>query len=258
MEKFQYSRTEFLTIRNTWCMASGIIGGVKVTVPCITSRTQLGNAAQEYEREAYKEVKTAAPLATSSTAAQMTSSFRDVENNIHANFSQQRRGLLSDISSESAQALEAQWHPLIHEATAEMVRRDTRKEEVLSQLRSELQDYHHHAEGQSEEFPQSQAELRHNLERSNAEGVQVRNLEKTRTANASIAPEVVRLKARNAQLSTRGSTMRIQETCGCITSRNREWPEGHSQSTTMFVRVPRYDCRDAKFHETSCFTKPVE
>ena len=45
---------------------------------------------------------------------------------------------MSEIASESAQALEAQRHTLIQEATAEMLWRDTRQEEVLLQLRSEL------------------------------------------------------------------------------------------------------------------------
>ena len=39
-------------------------------------------------------------------------------------FSQQQRGLLSEIR---AQALEAQRHALINDATAEMMRRDTLK-----------------------------------------------------------------------------------------------------------------------------------
>ena len=48
---------------------------------------------------------------------------------------------------------------------------------------------------------------------SNAEGVQVRNLcEETTTANASFAPEVARLPAREAQLPTRVSKLRNQET----------------------------------------------
>ena len=86
---------------------------------------------------------------------------------------------MSEITSESAPALEAQCHSLIHEGTAEMMRRDTRPVK-----RSELRHYHH-AEGQSEEFPQSQRRLRQNLERSNSEGVQERNpSEETRTANA--------------------------------------------------------------------------
>ena len=98
-------------------------------------------------------------------------------------------------------------------ATAEMMRRDTYQEEVLSQLRSELQLYNRHAEGPPDEFQQSQAQVRHTLERSNTEGVRLRNLcEETRTANASIAPEVTRLQAREVQLPTRVSTMRSQET----------------------------------------------
>ena len=42
---------------------------------------------------------------------------------------------------------------LAHQATAEMMRRD--QEEVVSQIRSEFQFYHH-VESQSEEFQQSQ------------------------------------------------------------------------------------------------------
>ena len=38
MEELQYFRKEFLAIRHTWCMTWGIVGGIKVTVPCITSK----------------------------------------------------------------------------------------------------------------------------------------------------------------------------------------------------------------------------
>ena len=44
----------------------------------------------------------------------------------------------SEIASESAQALEAQRYSLAHEAWVEMTRRDTRQEQVLSHLWSEL------------------------------------------------------------------------------------------------------------------------
>ena len=69
----------------------------------------------------------------------MTTRFRDIENDAVANFSQEQRGLLPEITSESAQALEAQRHSLVQGATAERVRRDTHQEELLSQLRSEIQ-----------------------------------------------------------------------------------------------------------------------
>ena len=72
---------------------------------------------------ASEEVKSAA-LATNCTAAQMTSRFRDIEHNVEANFSQQQRGSLSEITFESAQALEAQRLSLVREATAEMMRRE--------------------------------------------------------------------------------------------------------------------------------------
>ena len=130
---------------------------------------------QEHERVVHEEVHTAAALATTRTAAQRTSRFRDIECNAEASFNQQQRGWIiycPIITAESAQGLEAQRHSLIREATAEMMRRDTRQEEVLSQFVSDLQYYHHHAEGQSEELQQFQAELGQKLQRSNAAGVQ--------------------------------------------------------------------------------------
>ena len=111
------------------------------------------------------------------------------------------------MTSESAQALEAQRHSLLQESTAEMMVRDDHIADVLSQIRSELQHYHFHAEGQ-----QTHAELRQYLERSNADGAHLTNLnEETRTANRSIAPEVTRLQAREASLSTIVSTKRNQQ-----------------------------------------------
>ena len=91
------------------------------------------------------------------------------------------------------------------------MRRDTHDLEVVIQARSELEHYHRHAECQSDEFQQSQAELRQNLERSNAEGAQLRNLcEETRTANARFARAVGRPQTRKARLSTRVSAMQSQ------------------------------------------------
>ena len=49
------------------------------------------------------------------------------------NFSHPQRGLLSEITSESAQALEAQRHSLVQEAAAETLRSDTRNQESVSQ-----------------------------------------------------------------------------------------------------------------------------
>ena len=90
---------------------------------------QFENAAQENQRVAREGVQNAAVLSTSRTAAQMTSMFRVIENNAEANFSQQQRGLLSEVTSESAQALKAHRHTQIYGATAEMMRRDTRAED---------------------------------------------------------------------------------------------------------------------------------
>ena len=71
---------------------------------------QLENADQEHQRIAYEEVETAAALASSRTAVQMTPRFKDIENDAEAKFNQQQRGLLSENTSGSAQALEAQRH----------------------------------------------------------------------------------------------------------------------------------------------------
>ena len=79
---------------------------------------------------------------TRRTAAQMTSRNTDMG---------------KKFTSQSAQALEAQRHSLVQEPTPEMVRKDTRTLQVVSQLTSELQHYHRCAEGKSDEF---QAELR--------------------------------------------------------------------------------------------------
>ena len=171
MENFQWYNKDILTILNTLCTTSGVIGGTKVTVPCIRKQEQVENDVQEHQRVAYEHVESASALATDRTGAQVTSRSRDTENNVEANFSHQKRGSLIEITSESAQALEAQRHSVLQEATAEMMRRDTRNLEVVSQLRSELQKYHLHAEGQSDGFQQTEADLRHMLETSNTEGV---------------------------------------------------------------------------------------
>ena len=105
-----------------------------------------GYTAPSYQQEQFENAAQVQTAALCDTAAQMNFRFSDIENNVEANFSQQQQGFLSEKTSESAQALEVQRHSLIHEAVAEMLRRDTHKEEVLSQLRSDLQ----HAQGQSE------------------------------------------------------------------------------------------------------------
>ena len=90
---------------------------------------QFENAAQEHQRVAYEQ----AALASSRAAAQMTSRFRVIENNDEAHFSHGQRGPLSEITSKSAEVLEAQRHYLCQEATAEMIRRDNHNQEVVSQ-----------------------------------------------------------------------------------------------------------------------------
>ena len=90
------------------------------------------NAVQEHQRVAYERVEIAAAPA-SRAAAHMTSRFGDIENDVEANFSHQQRGSSSEITSESAQALEAQQHSLVQTATAEMMRRNAHSADVLSQ-----------------------------------------------------------------------------------------------------------------------------
>ena len=71
-------------------------------------QAQSENAAQEYHKVAYNQLEMAAPQAASRAVAQMTSMFRDIEKSVEANVNQQPRGLLSEITTESAHALEVQ------------------------------------------------------------------------------------------------------------------------------------------------------
>ena len=132
---------------------------------------------------------------------------------LKASFSHQQRGLSSELSPGSAQALEAQRHTLIQEAATEMMRRDADNAEMLSQFRSELRFHRLQTEGWSDEFQHYQSELRQQLDRSSTESSQFRSLcEETKTANALITPDVVRLQVREAQQYTRVSTLQNQET----------------------------------------------
>ena len=79
---------------------------------------------------------------------------------VEASFRHQQRGLFSESISGSAQALEDQRRSLVQEPTAEMGLSGGHIAGRLSQLRSELQLGRLHAEGQSDEFQQSQAERR--------------------------------------------------------------------------------------------------
>ena len=67
---------------------------------------------------------------------------------------------MSEITSETAQALKAKRHTQVQEATAETIRRDARNADTLSQLRCELQHDHLHAEAQSDEFQQSRIDTK--------------------------------------------------------------------------------------------------
>ena len=60
---------------------SGLCGG---------ENEQFDNAAQEHQRIAYEQVDISDSLATNRTAAHMTSRFRDIKNNVEANFSPQQ------------------------------------------------------------------------------------------------------------------------------------------------------------------------
>ena len=54
----------------------------------------------------------------------MSSRIRDIENHVESNSCFQPRGLLPEITSETAQALGAQRHTLVQEAFAEVIRSD--------------------------------------------------------------------------------------------------------------------------------------
>ena len=100
---------------------------------------QFENAVQEPSTGSFWSSRNCAALATDRTAAQLTSRFRHSENHVEGTFSHQQRGLLSEVTSESAQALEAHRHSRVQEATTEMMRRDAHSADVLSQVRNELQ-----------------------------------------------------------------------------------------------------------------------
>ena len=111
---------------------------------------QVENAVQEHERVVYEQDEIAAAVATSRTAAQISSRFTDIKINDEANIRQQQQGM-SDITSESAQALEAQRHCFVNS------RDDAERhpQQVVSQLRRELQHDLRHAKGQPDECQQS-------------------------------------------------------------------------------------------------------
>ena len=141
---------------------------------CFASHRDLGleNNAQEHQRVADEQVETGAALATNRAAAHMTSRISDMMNNVEANFSRPHRGLLFEITFESAQTLDAQPHSLVQEVNFHIIIVVLKVNPMNS--------------------TNLKAELRHNLERSNADSAQLRNLcEETRTANARIAPEPV-------------------------------------------------------------------
>ena len=138
MEKFQHFRKEFLTIRKL--------------------QEQFENVAHEHQKAAYEKVQTAATLATSRAAPQMTARFRCIDNDVEGELQSATERI---IVRKSHEALEAERHS---------PRRGT-----LPIKEVNLKDYHHHAQSQSEKLRQSQAELRQNLERSNTEGMQLTN-----------------------------------------------------------------------------------
>ena len=152
MEMFQYHNKDILTtlknlfhqVRDDWKSQS--------YRALHYQHEQFEIAVQEQQREAFDQVEIAVALATSRTAVQMTSRFRDIENHVEANFSHHQTEFLSQITSLSVRALEAQRHTLVQEPTTEMIRRDAHCAEVLSHFGSELQRYHLHAEVQSDEF----------------------------------------------------------------------------------------------------------
>ena len=205
MEKLLCHRKFFATILKTSFIEWGVIGGIqsynalhyRQVLDCMslfidTIRAWMNEIMnksrmllKKHQRTPCEQVEVADAVATSRTAAHMTSRFWDIENHVHT---------------------------LIQEATAEMIRRDAHSADTLSQLRSAFQLYHLHAESQTDGFQRSQAGVRHDLERSNTYGGQFRSqYEETSTAIASIATEVSRLRAREEQLVTDVSTLQHRD-----------------------------------------------
>ena len=92
-----------------------------------------------------------------------------------------------------------------------MIRIDADTADTLSQLGSEIQHYHLHAESQSDELNQTPA--------SNTEGAQYTEgaqfwnlLEEARTANAGIAPDVTRSRTREEHIVFDVSTLQNRDT----------------------------------------------
>ena len=143
--KFQCCNKDILTQLKTWLSSQGLEESElqRLALPARTSRT----CFHEHQWAAFDQVGIVDALATSRTAAHMISRFRDIEKNVEANLSHEQGGLFTEITSESAQAFEAQRHSLVQ--AAEMMRRDAHSADVLSQLRSELAFYHLHVDGQA-------------------------------------------------------------------------------------------------------------
>ena len=80
--KCQYNRKFFLTILRTTFISSRITA-------LRYQQEQLENAVQEHQWIANEQVGITAAVATSSTAAQVTSRFRDIGDDAEANFSKQ-------------------------------------------------------------------------------------------------------------------------------------------------------------------------
>ena len=85
---------------------------------------QHGETWEQFNDQPKSEEYMAAALATSRTAAQMTSRMRDIADMVEVNFRLQQRAFLSEVTSESAHAFEAQRHSLVQDASVEMMRRD--------------------------------------------------------------------------------------------------------------------------------------
>ena len=83
-------------------------------------------------------------------------------------------------------------------------------------------------------FEQSQAEMRHHLERTNAERRTVKKTFVKREELRMQAPQVLRQKAGEAQLSTRVSTMSYKHSCCASESMDVKRNLGFAQQTSKF------------------------
>ena len=110
MEKFQYHRKVILTILKTSVIESETTGGINVPTPSIVSRNSLWMLFKNTKGQLMDKSKQQLLLPQIEQECIWLTDSEIFENNVEAKFSLQQRWLFSEITSDSAQALEAQRH----------------------------------------------------------------------------------------------------------------------------------------------------